>query len=158
MALQPDMGAGNLAIMMLPSGMMTLSARNEPSLTGSSGPGSPIVATLFDQLVDMIEEWLVLADEQRPDPPTVDRRARAAVFNAMVLGVPLMHEHISRVLGVDITSVEGDRLLALALLDLHSHILVTPELAATAQAALQDGARRPDTSAIPSPAHPRRRR
>jgi hypothetical protein len=38
MALQPDIGAGNLAIMTLPSGMMTLSAPNEPSLSGSSGP------------------------------------------------------------------------------------------------------------------------
>ncbi len=41
-ALQPAIGAGKRAIMMLPSGMMTLSARNEPSLTGSSGPVSAL--------------------------------------------------------------------------------------------------------------------
>ena len=42
MPLQPAIGAGKRAIMMLPSGMMTLSARNEPSLTGSSGPVSAL--------------------------------------------------------------------------------------------------------------------
>jgi hypothetical protein len=41
-ALQPDIGAGNRAIMMLPSGMTTSRARNEPSLTGSSGPVSAL--------------------------------------------------------------------------------------------------------------------
>lgn len=121
--------------------------------------GSPIVATLFDQMVDMTEAWFALADDQRDDPPTVDRRTRAAVFNAMALGVPLMKDHLSRVLAVDILSVEGDRLVASALLDLYSHALLTPQLAATAQAALADDARGgPDASPIPPPAHPRRRR
>ena len=100
--------------------------------------GSPIVATLFDQMVDMSEPWFALADAQRPDPPTVDRRVRAAVFNAMALGVPLLHEHLSRVLGVDIMSVEGDRLLATALLDLYSHVIMSPELAESARAALEN--------------------
>ena len=40
--LQPDIGAGKRAIMMMPSGMITLSARNEPSFTGSSGPVSAL--------------------------------------------------------------------------------------------------------------------
>ena len=43
MPLQPAIGAGKRAIMMLPSGMMTSSARNEPSLTGSSGAGQRLV-------------------------------------------------------------------------------------------------------------------
>jgi AcrR family transcriptional regulator len=114
--------------------------------------GSPIVATLFDQMVDMSAAWFELADRERADPPTADRRTRAAVFNAMALGVPLLHEHLSRVLGVDIRSVEGDRLVATALLDLYSHPIVSPELAATARAALDDP---PPTQ---EKAHPRRRR
>ncbi len=36
--LQVDIGAGKRAIITLPSGMITSSARNEPSFTGSSGP------------------------------------------------------------------------------------------------------------------------
>jgi AcrR family transcriptional regulator len=114
--------------------------------------GSPIVATLFDQMVDMSAAWFELADHERDDPPTVDRRTRAAVFNAMALGVPLMHEHLSRVLGVDIRSVEGDRLVATALLDLYSHPILSPELAATARAGLEDQLPNNDR------AHPRRRR
>ncbi len=35
--LQPAMRMGYVAIIMLPSGMMTLSARNDPSFTGPSG-------------------------------------------------------------------------------------------------------------------------
>ena len=115
--------------------------------------GSPIVATLFDQMVDMTEEWFAVADAQRADPPTVDRRTRAAVFNAMALGVPLLHEHLSRVLGEDIRSVEGDRLVATALIDLYSHPVMTPELAATALAGFDD-----TTPPTQEKAHSRRRR
>ena len=69
----------------------------------------------------------------------------------MALGVPLLHEHLSRVLGVDIRSVEGDRLVATALLDLYSHPILSPELAASARAGLED---QPPQER----AHPRRRR
>lgn len=100
--------------------------------------GSDTIAVLFDQMVDLTEQWIVRADEKRADPPFIDRRTRAAVFNAMALGVPLLHEHLSRVLGVDTFSPEGDRRVALALLDLHSHALVSPELAASARAGLDD--------------------
>jgi AcrR family transcriptional regulator len=116
--------------------------------------GSPIVATMFDQTVGMSEEWLAIADTARADPPTVDRRTRAAVLNAMALGVPLMHEHLSRVLGVDIMSVEGDRLVATAVLDLYSHPILSPELAATARAAFDD----PPPPIPQKKAQPRRRR
>jgi TetR/AcrR family transcriptional regulator, regulator of cefoperazone and chloramphenicol sensitivity len=114
--------------------------------------GSPIVATLFDEMVEMSDSWFAFADSQRDDPPTVDRRTRAAVFNAMALGVPLMHEQLSRVLGVDIRSVEGDRLVATTLLDLYSHPIMSPELAASARAALDD------QPPIHEEAQPRRRR
>jgi AcrR family transcriptional regulator len=114
--------------------------------------GSPIVATLFDQMVEITESWFALADGQRDDPPTVDSHTRAAVFNAMALGVPLMHMQLSRVLGVDIQSVEGDRLVATALLDLYSHPIMSPELAASARAALDD------PPPIHEKAQPRRRR
>jgi AcrR family transcriptional regulator len=98
--------------------------------------GSPITTVLFDQMVEMAEPWIAMADEKRIDPPTVDGRTRAAVFNAMALGVPLLHAHLSRVLGVDTLSPEGDRLIALALLDIYSHPVVSVELAETARAAL----------------------
>jgi AcrR family transcriptional regulator len=98
--------------------------------------GSDTIAVLFDQMVDLSEQWIARADENRPDPPFIDRRTRAAVLNAMALGVPLLREHLSRVLGVDTLGPEGDRRVALALLDIYSHALVSPELAASARAAL----------------------
>lgn len=97
--------------------------------------GSDTIAVLFDQMVDLSEQWIARADENRPDPPFIDRRTRAAVINAMALGIPLLHEHLSRVLGVDTLGPEGDRRVALALLDIYSHALVSPELAASARAA-----------------------
>jgi AcrR family transcriptional regulator len=105
--------------------------------------GSPIVATIFDQMVDMTEEWFALAEAGRTDPSPVDRRTRAAVFTAMVIGVPLMREHLSRVLGVDTFSPQGDQRVSLALLDLYSHAVMSPDLAASAQAGVGGAAAPP---------------
>jgi AcrR family transcriptional regulator len=99
--------------------------------------GSDTIAVLFDQMVELTEQWIDRADEKRPDPPFTDRRTRAAVVTAMALGVPLMHEHLSRVLGVDTLSPEGDRRVAVALLDVYSHALVSPEFADSARAGLE---------------------
>lgn len=96
--------------------------------------GSTIIAKMFDRMIDLTEQWLVRADANRTDPPLEDTRTRAAVINAMAMGVPLMREHLSRALGVDTFSPEGDRRISLALLDIYSHALLTPELAATAVA------------------------
>lgn len=98
--------------------------------------GSTTIATIFDQMVDTTEQWLELADKDRTDSPDADRRTRAAVFTAMALGVPLLHAQLSRVLGVDTLSPEGDRQVAVALLDIYSHAQLSPELAASARAGL----------------------
>lgn len=98
--------------------------------------GSATIATIFDEMVGPTEQWIALADTNRTDPPLADRRTRAAVLTAMALGVPLLREHLSRVLGVDTFSLEGDRRVALAMLDIYSHALLNPELAATARAGL----------------------
>lgn len=99
--------------------------------------GSEVIAKMFDRMVDLTEQWVIRADANRTDPPMQDSRTRAAVINAMALGVPLMHDHLTRVLGVDTSLAEGDRKVSLALLDIYSHPLLTPELAATAKAWLK---------------------
>lgn len=91
---------------------------------------------LFDSIVAMVEEWLAAADAERPDPPDVYRRARATVFTAMALGVPILYTHVARGLGVDLDTPEGDRELARALLDIYSHPLLSEPDAAAARAAL----------------------
>lgn len=83
--------------------------------------GSPSVALLFDDLVSMTEQWLIRADDDRADPPMGDRRTRAALIIAMTLGIPLLHTHISRAAGADIRNGEGERRVAMALLDLYAH-------------------------------------
>ncbi|GII84497.1 hypothetical protein Ssi03_24870 [Sphaerisporangium siamense] len=93
-------------------------------------------AALFDQMVEMTEAWLATFEETGDATFTADRRARATVLTAMALAVPVLHEHVSRGLGVDTMTPEGDHRLAMALLDIYSHALVSPEDAATARAAL----------------------
>ncbi|PRX96709.1 TetR/AcrR family transcriptional regulator [Allonocardiopsis opalescens] len=94
-------------------------------------------APLFDEMVRMSEQWLEEADRNRPDPPFADRRARATVGTAMGLAVPLLQQHVARGLGADLSSPEGAHLLAVVLLDIHSHPILSPEAAAEMRAALE---------------------
>ncbi|HET9655282.1 MAG TPA: TetR/AcrR family transcriptional regulator [Kineosporiaceae bacterium] len=101
--------------------------------------GSTTLETLFDEMVTSTETFLALPEENGhadEEPHFVDRRTRAAVCTAMALGVPLLQAQLSRVLGVDITSPAGDRQVALALLDIYAHALMSPELAHSARDAL----------------------
>ncbi|WP_409182680.1 TetR/AcrR family transcriptional regulator [Amycolatopsis sp. VS8301801F10] len=79
------------------------------------------VAPLFDEMVELGTSRLVAADRQRPDPPTVDAKVRAAIGTAMALSITVLHQHISRAAGVDILSPAGDNMLARALIDIYSH-------------------------------------
>ena len=96
--------------------------------------GSSRATAIFDVMVTMTEQWLTRSDERRSDTPTVDRRIRSAVITAMAAGVPLLHQQISRYLGTDMFAPEGDRVIALALLDIYSHALISGELATSAGA------------------------
>ena len=57
----------------------------------------------------------------REDMPAIDRSIRAALVTAMKVGIPLLHDHVSRALGMDMFGPEGEQLVALALLDIYSH-------------------------------------
>ena len=94
---------------------------------------SPSAAAIFDEMVTMTEHWLERADEARPDRPAVDRRIRAALISAMASGIPLLHEQLSRTVGADIFSAQGGRLVALGLLDIYSHPLISEEDAAAGE-------------------------
>ncbi len=93
-------------------------------------------APLFDAMVQMGEQWLADADKDRADPPDVDRRTRAAVITAMALAIPVLHEHVSRGMGVELFSPEGELLLARALVDIYSHPLLPPDQAEAARRTL----------------------
>lgn len=93
-------------------------------------------ATVFDDMVGMTEEWLAMADQSRPAPPTADRRSRATLITAMALAIPILHQHVSRGMGVELFTPAGDERLARTLLDIYSHALLSPEDAAMARAGL----------------------
>ena len=90
----------------------------------SLADGSATAAPIFDEMVAMTEQWLGRADDRRAEPPDIDRRVRAALVTAMAIGIPLLHEHVSRALGTDMFEPEGDRVMALALLDIYAHPLI----------------------------------
>ena len=100
----------------------------------SLADGSPTARPIFDEMVVMTEQWLVRSDEARTDTPSTDRRVRAALVTSMRVGIPLLHEHVSRVLGVDIFEQQGEQLVALALLDIYSHALIDGETVTSARA------------------------
>lgn len=97
--------------------------------------GSAAAASVFDEMVKMTEQWLVRSDAERADPPIADRRTRAALITAMGLGILVLHEHVSRAMGIDMFTAEGEPHISLALLDIHSHSLISTQLADSARAA-----------------------
>jgi TetR/AcrR family transcriptional regulator, regulator of cefoperazone and chloramphenicol sensitivity len=101
---------------------------------------SEAAAQIFDEMVAMTEQLLQRIDKQRPDPPVADLRTRAALTVAMALGIPAFRAHISRSIGTDILSPEGDRRVVLAVLDIQSHPTISPDTART----LRQGLDKPD--------------
>lgn len=92
---------------------------------------------LFDEIARMGEAWIAAFDAQRDEKPFTEARVRSAVVAAWGLAIPMMSEHLSRVLGVDLATPEGDALLASALLELYSHPMMSLEDAAKARAGLK---------------------
>lgn len=86
-------------------------------------------APLFDEMVELGARWLAEADRTRPrtDPPAVEPRVRAAVSTAMALSITILHQHVSRAIGVDVSGPDGDGLLARALIDIYSHPMLSVE-------------------------------
>ena len=101
---------------------------------------SEAAAQIFDEMVAMTEQLLRGIDKQRPDPSAADMKTRAALTVAMALGIPAFQSHISRSIGTDILSPEGDRRVILAVLDIQSHPTITPDTAR----ALGQGLTKPD--------------
>ncbi len=117
-------------------------------LARSMVDGSPAAASLFDQTVEATEQWIA---RHNPDI-TADPRAYAAVLVAMQVGPLVMHDHLSRALGADILTPAGSLRMGRAMIDLHSHSLLSSELAAQAHAAYDRLQASPHTAAEPSSA------
>jgi AcrR family transcriptional regulator len=85
--------------------------------------GSSAATAMFDDLVKFTEHWIT-----RFIPGiTTDTRAFSAVLVAMQIGMLGMHKPLSRALGDDILSRDGNLRLMRALVEIHSTTLMTPE-------------------------------
>lgn len=87
---------------------------------------------VFDALVSMTEEWLASVDEQRRYPSEIGLKARATVITAMALSIQVLQHHVSRGLGVDINTPEGELQVAATLVDIYANPLLTSEQAKSA--------------------------
>ncbi|MFC0599830.1 TetR/AcrR family transcriptional regulator [Streptomyces palmae] len=126
-----DQQVGNVAFLQAVHPRLILLQRY---LTRAMIDGSPAAATLFDRMVDFTEQWVALHNPE----VTEDRRAYAAVLVAMAAGPTILSDQLSRVLGGDVRSPEGHLRMSRAVVDIHSHTLLSPELAAQAHATLGD--------------------
>jgi TetR/AcrR family transcriptional regulator, regulator of cefoperazone and chloramphenicol sensitivity len=93
--------------------------------------GSRAAAAMFDDMVELTEQWLA---KHRPGH-SQDPRAYAAVLVTMQTGLLALHEHLSRALDADILGPAGHLRMSRALVDFYSFPLLGPELAAQAHAA-----------------------
>ncbi|MGI5330021.1 TetR/AcrR family transcriptional regulator [Actinomadura nitritigenes] len=101
--------------------------------------GSPAAARVFDDLVGTTERYF--AEPLPPGinaPATADVHAYSAALVAMTFGMEVLHEHLSRTLGVDTFTPEGSLRLRRALFDVFDDRLLSPELAARARAAMHE--------------------
>lgn len=65
---------------------------------------SPIVASLVDELVADAEGYLAYGVETGMVKPSANPRGRAAVLFLWALGALVLHRHVRRILGVDLTN------------------------------------------------------
>ena len=68
---------------------------------------SPAVATLVDDLVADAEAYFQQGVEAGTLRPTANPRGRAAVLAMWSLGALVLHQHLERILGVDLTDPEA---------------------------------------------------
>jgi AcrR family transcriptional regulator len=72
--------------------------------------GSPHVAALVDEMIDDATRYMEEGVRSGMLRPTADPRSRAAVLTLWSLGALALHEHVQRVLGVDLTADPADAL------------------------------------------------
>lgn len=106
---------------------------------------SPIVAKLVDDLIADAESYMEQGVQTGMIQPSADPRGRAVVLVLWSLGALVLHRHLHRILGVDLTNPgfpEGPAIGAYAgpAYEIMSEGVVTEALMARMQAALADPA------------------
>jgi AcrR family transcriptional regulator len=77
-------------------------------LATTLGDGSPHVAELLDEMIEDAADYMEEGVRNGLLTPTTDPRRRAAVLTLWSLGALALHDHVQRVLGVDLTGDPAD--------------------------------------------------
>jgi TetR/AcrR family transcriptional regulator, regulator of cefoperazone and chloramphenicol sensitivity len=94
--------------------------------------GSSAAQAVLERMIVLGEEWIA----EHHAGEIGDERGVACVLAAAQIGLLMVHEQISRALGIDVFSPQGHLRLAHALIDFYSTPLLSPDRAADAHAAL----------------------
>lgn len=100
--------------------------------------GSDAAARMFDDLVDTTERYLTDPPAGFSKPATRDLRAYCVAMVAMSAGVEVLHEQVSRVLGADTFTVDGSQRLRRAIFEVFDDRLLSRDLVARINAAMDD--------------------
>lgn len=118
-------------------------------LARSLADGSPAVSALIDELVADAAEYMAEGVRAGSLRPTDFPHERAAVLTIWVLGGLVLHEHLERLVGVDITQDPAEIVDATAyasyvgpILEMFTDGLVTEEVATAMRSAFVDGTER----------------
>lgn len=101
-------------------------------LVRSMMDGSDTATALFDEMVELAEQWAM-----RYQVKTDDLHAYATILVAMQMGVFVLRDQVSRSLGEDITDLTGWTRMNQAFLDVFANPLLTPAQAEQARAAMK---------------------
>lgn len=111
--------------------------------------GTPQVAELFDEMVADAEHYMADGVAGGMLRPSAHPRGRAAVLVTWTLGALVLHEHVERVLGVDLTGDPNDALTTPEyigpVLEMYTDGVLTEEAGARLSQALVD----PDPTTAP---------
>jgi AcrR family transcriptional regulator len=100
---------------------------------------SPAVAELVDELVDDAEAYMAEGVRTGMLRPSADPRGRAVVLTMWSLGALVLHEHVARLLGADLTAdTQGLVAYSLPATELLGEGALTPEVYAQIRAAYED--------------------
>jgi AcrR family transcriptional regulator len=102
------------------SAMYVTNERSMRYLARALVDGSPAAAALFDAGAELAEAWLIA---QRPDLFAGQQgrtRDAAAAMSAMHLGTVVLHEHVSRRMGVDVLNREHAHRIGAGIADVYA--------------------------------------
>lgn len=84
--------------------------------------GSPAAAALFDEGAEAAERFFAETWPEEFSPGEAKVRERAVVMAAMHLGTIVLHEHLSRRLGIDVLQRANSSMIGAALADVYAHM------------------------------------